>query len=562
MRTSDVTDGQPVASRSFLVLVVSLLTQLTAGTMYWYPAIVPGIEKSLSLTPFQSSILVTFATSGPLLGLVGGFFHDRYGSRVTATVGALAMTICFITLSTITAKPPLFLGIFIFPLLAAVTLVMVTCSFMIYSSSVSTAASVFPPEYRGRIVGLSVACYGASAAVLAAFQAAFLSDVEQTPIMLFVVSIFCACGAMGAVSIYPSASKFDPDSIVLYDDYNAISDGSVIDNASSHIESRLTFTYRVAFAWFLSLQFAAVADIWQLARWYKLMAEALITCCLLSLWWLPLNSRMRISPLMTDPQVTDDDTVEDEDVSEDEPPNANAPEPSFKQVLTDARYVYMLFAGISFVGGGGVAILVQLPYLFRALQFGGSNVWADIEVSVLVRAFVTLFSACNMGARLLAGFISDRGETSVQRQMWKYTLLTAQTLTMGVALSALAVPSRWAVLAGVAVGGFSWGMWFAAAPALVTLWFGTRNFPRNFSLLGAFECVGSFVLSDSMPDWLRKHFGTWVDGQVDDVSQKVCGGAWCSAPSFVILSLLSCSLFVIGAFLRDLVRRRAQCISY
>lgn len=573
MRTKDATDGEAVATRPFLVLVVSLFCQIGAGVPYWFPAIIPGVEESLALEPSQSALLVLFATSGSFLGLVGGLFHDRYGSRIAATASAFCLSIILCLLALFTKYPPKFLGPFLFPVLLTLTIAMVTCTYTMYASSVSTAASVFPPVYRGRVVGLSVAAYGGSGGVLSASQAAFLPRLDQAPTMLLVVSLVCMSVGIASLAIYPTEAKFDNDSLVMHEEYNPINIAADRP-CHTHIDNRLHTGYTIAFVWLFALQSAALADVLQMPIGFKITADVTIMLCLLSLFSLPLTSPLRISPMATDAVIADYQAAaaaaatgandhDDQNMSERDPAaDESTPEPSMMHVLPDIRFIYLSLASISFVGGGGVAILVQLPYILKALRYGVDHIWSALAVNVLVRAFVTLFSACNMAGRLTTGFVMDHGEDSLQRHMWKFTLVKCDTLIMGAAVALLALPWRVAIVLGVALGGFAWGSWFASVPALVTLWFGVHSFPRNFAVLGAFETAGAFMLATSLPQFMRKRFGNMIEVEIDGKMTEVCAGVRCTFPTFLTLAIMSSSLCVAAFLLRPVVRRKAQALSF
>lgn len=63
------------------------------------------------------------------------------------------------------------------------------------------------------------------------------------------------------------------------------------------------------------------------------------------------------------------------------------------RIIPYIRFFYLYLSSIAFVCVEGVAILVQLPYILKSLPYGMYQVWSDLPVSVMVRAFVTLFSA-------------------------------------------------------------------------------------------------------------------------------------------------------------------------
>lgn len=534
----DMTSCAAPTARPFLVLTVAIISQTCAGTMYWWPALVPGLQHHLHLTSLHAAILVATANSGSTLGFFGGIIHNHFGSRFTATLGAFILSLVYLALALLSFFPPMQTSSIIFPLVLVLAIAVVTFSYMIYSSCLTISAAVFPPRFRGRAVGLNAAAYGGSAAVISSLQAAYFPSLSATPALLLSVAVICLICTFLMFAVFPSGTSviFDPIPPTL-----SATETTLISTTSQQPNSLVTRgfsqAYFLTWAFVLALQIAALSDNLDLSAGIKSAAVIFITVTLLAQFSTPFRTNLVSKARMIQP-------VDDHDVI--------TVEPDFFTVARDPRYQFECLYALVLCAGGGITLLVQLPDIVTA---GHLAIGAE-DVGATVRALVTLFAACSMTARLVMGAVMDVGNDERERELWKFRLLQLDALLMAMGLLALA-GGRVMVLIGVAAIGSAYGTFFVVAPSLTTVWFGVKSFPLNFAVLGPFVAVGSAVLSTALPKMLRDWFGTWVSDPREGLS---CMGIECVLPTVGVLAAGQVGLYGLGVMLWPLVKRRAGAL--
>lgn len=568
-----------VVANPFLTLAVAFISQLYAGTMYWFPAITPGISQALGFSKWQSTVIIAVANSGSLFGIIGGTFNQWYGSRITASFSAFGVALSYFLLGLVTK---LYTGssptnaLYIAVLFLAICIP--TAGYPLYSCSIAASADIFPQRYRGRIVGLNALTYGGAAGVHASIQAILFPDASQTPANLIFVSACALVMAVVTFFVYPPVAKFDVDNIMIPTDSNeeqlplqhkeASSDYSERASTSTpstpsydrYIALRLTVAYKIALFLVFSLQFNAFCDIISAPSSVRVIATACVMATVLSMLYLPASSSLRV--YSTSEPVSDETNISESTTSPPTPaPEAtsNPKDLSLWYCMTDVRGIYLEASMAILVGSGGMFLLVQSLYLVDALRYGPFQVWSNVDSNVAVRMIVALFTAFSVTGRITLGATIDRGDTPEQRIMLAFKLLRYNFLLMALAILTLAIPSKVAVLLAVVGVGFSYGAYFCSAPTLTTLWFGVSTFPRNFAVYGAFTSLAAISVNSSAAAWIRSHLGNWIDvPSADGGVSSVCAGFMCTLPVLVPSFALQLVMFVIGGILQPVVQRRAK----
>eukprot|EP00178_Gracilaria_changii_P002809 TRINITY_DN1412_c0_g1_i1.p1 TRINITY_DN1412_c0_g1~~TRINITY_DN1412_c0_g1_i1.p1 ORF type:complete len:555 (-),score=38.63 TRINITY_DN1412_c0_g1_i1:1967-3631(-) len=524
------------SARPFLVLCVALLGQACAGVPYWWPALQPGLNKWLHFTSKQGLVLVATANSGSTLGIIGGIFHDRFGPKATAVVGAVGLTVAFSTLALLTVAP---FNESCFWLVAAISLLMLLFSFMLYSSCMTIAAAVFPEKYRGRVVGLCSGLYGASSGIFGALQAAFFPTLDSTPSLLVFVAVFCLAPAVAVPFAFPDHGKFAVESYQTHDaaqSYQSVPLLCLQDDDA--ISTRLNYAYNMAYLLVVSLQASAIADIFLWSDSVQKLCALAVLSCILAFQMLPMRSRLLVYP-------------------RDDEESLHAPEIPFSKVLMDPRYIYLCLGFFVLIGGGGIAWLVQASNIVSSRFYEFVTDWRPDVIARDVRVCVIIFSACNVSGRLIFGALLDSGETSSQRLMFKFNILHTASLLISIALAATTIANSYMIYLAVGIVGLSHGAWFVSSPALTTLWFGVLSFPRNFALLGIFVAIGSATWASSIPSWLMERFGSWTEYVEEGRVHKVCVGLSCTIPTFSVLAAANFCMYISGWLLKKRVKANA-----
>lgn len=551
-----VTRNPQTPTRPLVVLVIALLCQFSAGVVYWWPAITPGISHYLGFSPAQSLVLIATANAGSGLGILGGLFHYRFGSRITTSVGAASMTVCFLAMAFFTLHPP---SNFAFAIMLLLTVAIDTTSYMVYSACLTAAVAVFPRRFRGRVSGLSAACYGASAGIFGSIQAAFFPTIAHTSRLLFFVACYCAFVIMISFGL-PAAERFEVDSIHHNSDaYDSVPSSYPVESpefsptpevslthgaSATETESRIAAAYSVAWILVSTLQLSSVAEILEVSHLLLTIAASAVIFSMAVFLFIPVRSKL----IIYSKPFQDDQPLADAEISE----------PPLRHVVADPRYLFLCLSFLVTIGGGGTALLVQSRSLAVShLHATSPNPTAD-DIAMLIRTFVVIFSACNLTGRLAMGTIADWGRTSEESQMWKYTLLQCVSFVICQALIAVAFSRSWELFTAVALIGLCHGSFFSLVPALTTIWFGVHSFPRNFSLLGPFTAVGSATLASTIPSFLSHRYGQWIEvGGKDSCVSKMCKIA-----PFGLLAGLHALVHLLGWVLRGRVKRGAQSTDF
>lgn len=558
--------AKPRTARPFLVLSVALILQLCAGTVYWWPALAPGLKHNLHLTNGQVTAIVVAANSGSSLGILGGIFHERAGSRAAAVTGSLGITLCYATLAFLVKyAPPAESSAlsFIFCMISALSTALF--SYMVFSTSITAAASLFPRAFRGRVVGLCSSMYGASAAVAGSIQSGFFPSLDDTGALLICTTAFSLLATMLALASYPDKETYRvhpclDDSSHSYNTLPSTPFSSLHtpnrivphQEIASHVEVRLQSAYRSA--WFLVglLQVCVVAGLLEMPRFIRSSCAVAVITVVISYALMPLRSTL---------------IVEEEIVPEAH--RYEEVEPSFVSVASDVRYMYICLGFLVLVGSG-IAMLVQAPHIvessFLSREDGRNSLYDPEQMNRLVRVLVVVFGTFNLISRLGIGTIMDWGSSGVEQLMWKYDLMHADSLLMGLALLALAVLPLTGIYFAAALVGLSYGTWMATASALATLWFGVRSFPRNFAIPGIFVSLASVTLASTLPSILRSMFGEWIDvkiaGGAPNEFEHVCIGICCSGALLCLLAALQFLMYGFGLMMRATVKEGAEVLFF
>lgn len=548
-------NSRPAAKveQPFLVLLMSILCQIGAGTLFWYPAITPGIQIALGFSTSQIALVVLLAASGPYACVFGGIIQHVFGNRIGASFSAFGLSVVFLVLSLLTATPYALPATVLLPLVLFLTYLIVVFSFLLYASSISACAPMFPSAYRGRVVGLCACSYGGSGAAFSTVQAAFLPHQFQTPHMLFVAAMFSFATGLGVALFFPKHASYDTKSLFISEEHTPLTSNSE-NPCDRHVTQRLRRAYQLLLVCFLGLQLAAFTDVLHLSRSLAIVAAIIVVTSLALLGTIPLNSRLRILPECNGTSTTTLHGVE-------APSSEGRAEPSFLQVLKDPRYIFILYAGVFYVGGGGIALLVQLQYVIEAITGGDvvvGGLWNGARPGVVTRMLVLVFSAGNMGARLLIGAVGDRGNTAIERHLWKYKLLMGSTVLMTLAMVSMAFASQLSITLGMIVAGMSFGTYFVVEPTFLTSWFGTGLFLRNVCIENLIESVGAVLVGNWLPHWGRETFGSWKATSLQGgISESMCLGRSCVTPTFSIMAGLTSTVVIFSLLLRQRVKREA-----
>lgn len=524
---------------AFPVLSAALVCAISSGTVYYWPAITPGLQYYLNVTPFQAGVLIAIANSGNTLGIPSGLLHSRIGSRQTTLIGTLSASLIYAILALLIIFRPV--SPLLFPILIILVCGLIMANYMAFSATITTCSSVFPEHFRGRILGLISICYGASAAFFSTFQAAFFPALRHTASLLLFISVFLLLAFTGVVLTFPKCSYFEP--LSPFDAskptlYGTTPSVKPLSSQNQTVSYAIRNAYIISCALTCCLQVAAIFPLFNSSQNVQAFLALLLAALLLAFQF------VRSSP----PLVVCEKPQQEASISPDDP---------FWNIFLDRRALFIGGGCLFLISGGGITVLVQARNIAISRVFREQMPSQSLDpemIASMERTIVMVFSSCSVAARLVVGSITDMGSTDMERLMWKYDMMCGDFLMMGVALTIISFSRFYFIYVGVALVGFSFGSYFTKAPALVTLWFGVQKFPRNFAVLGVFMTVGTAVFSSAVPSWLMGRFGEWVDvAVVGGGREKVCAGLMCTIPTFWLLCLLQVMMYIWGYFLRKTV---------
>lgn len=182
------TTPSPVANRGWTVTFAGLGINLALGILYTWSLFKGAIEKEFGWKgpqlndPYALCCLVfSFAM------ILAGRCQDKFGPRLTATIGGLLVGVGFVICSTTTGYGTWLLG---FGVLAGIGI-----GFG-YSSATPPALKWFPPSKTGLIAGLVVAGFGLAPVYLAPTSQYLLGafKVQKSMLILGLAFVVIVCG--------------------------------------------------------------------------------------------------------------------------------------------------------------------------------------------------------------------------------------------------------------------------------------------------------------------------------------------------------------------------------
>jgi OFA family oxalate/formate antiporter-like MFS transporter len=169
----------------WLVFAASLALMILAGTDYVFATIIVPLKEHLNYTQFEIQTVSSMRMLSNLVSLLTGLFHDRFGPRLTCTVGLILLLIGYSLLYMVCMKffvvSYWVLGLF---------LMTISCgTFACYTSGLSTCLKNFDPKHRGKVVGVLLCVYGLTGGSFSAvFQFIFGGNLMH---FIFFMLIFC-----------------------------------------------------------------------------------------------------------------------------------------------------------------------------------------------------------------------------------------------------------------------------------------------------------------------------------------------------------------------------------
>ena len=189
--------------RRVLSLLTGLLVMLTSGSVYMFSVYSGPLGDQLNYSVSDLTFIVTFGQSVfYLAGVPAGLASDRWGGRITCSLGALVSGISYmLMILTYTGhlKESSYLLFTLYYSLAGIG------SSLVYAAALAVNVKIFPETVRGAVVGSHVALYGLSSLVFTQINSRyFISEgyIDVVGFLICLASVMTGVGLMGGVALY------------------------------------------------------------------------------------------------------------------------------------------------------------------------------------------------------------------------------------------------------------------------------------------------------------------------------------------------------------------------
>lgn len=209
-----------MALSKWVILVATVASVLSSGSLYGYGLFAPALKDKLALTQTQINLVGASGSLGQYLGFVSGLVNDVWGNRKCCLWGGLLLFVGYLFLALAAGG---WIGSTVpWQLLCLFTFAIGQGSFAVYTSAFTLSTANFPRSSRSLVVSLHVTAFALSSILFAAIYAIFFSADHGIPGLapyLFVLTGATTVLAWGAA---PFFQKLDlvitTDDIVMLED--------------------------------------------------------------------------------------------------------------------------------------------------------------------------------------------------------------------------------------------------------------------------------------------------------------------------------------------------------
>ena len=453
---------QPKILISFLAACAAMMS---AGTYYSFPLFGPHLATRFGYSMTQVNFIAAAGDYGVYIcAPLFGFLVDRTGSRLAASLAAL-MLFSGYALMSITVDG-------IIPhhhyLLLALYFAMVGVgSSAAYMAALSATARNFPSNIRGSTLGIAIGLFGLSAFLISRIDAWFFikNNHVNTAGLLWALAVICSL--LNVFALFGLGSVKQTENITSSLAQETMDASSDHENSSDVDETTP----------FLPENNSNVTGFHGRSN--------------------SSQSGSYLSVILSDRsnQRSDVDT-------------------SFGTFLKD-KNAWMLFLILIFTSGAGLEYINNIGYMVSRVAFSSGE-----ELQTLVGYHVACFSLASFSSRVVVGIGSDwsirrylmkqashrltspairrprqcgfGGAESLLRLYW--IALVVLTLAVGLFLAAYMDSPSFLYFATAMVG-IGYGGMFTLCPALVSEWWGSSQFGRNWGSIALSPAVGSVVFN-------------------------------------------------------------------
>lgn len=502
-------------------LSAGIWLMLISGTIYLVPVYSADLKQALGFDQSEINFVTTATSVGAWVSLPAGIFLDKFGFRLSALVGAVLLFSGYMLLSlaasgALPTRSSVVVALFTFIAGQGVGFT--------YMVGLKSNASNFPPELRGRAVGVLVTFFGLSSGVFGLVGNAFFGDHTQEALVAFLQFLAVVLALVAVVG------------------------GLLSNHVPAHVPlerfstQRLWGAFAIAGAMVAYVTLAALLTRLAQVRALYLVWPVLIL--LVPVFLLPVSSG-RLATVRTDADwlqeadsgIADPHGGDDDADSEDEKRSF-----TIWQVLRNLDF-WLLFACFMFAIGPGIMAQQNLPELVlsradytEAVLHGEHIEVDDLPGNTSVGSLLPLFSVFGAIGRMFAGFMMDRYGRPVRLL---FIPLASITLSM-VVFSCVPIDGLFFAMPAL---GFGYGQVFALSPVILIEEFGTQNFGASWGLLGIAPALGA-LMANSIAGALNDKFVQDASVQVvavhSDAVVSHCVGLDCYLYTFItcVFSLL------------------------
>lgn len=454
---------------------------LISGTIYLYPGYSSNLKSLLGYNTEQIDFIGTLLNAGTWAGVVGGFFYDSFGPKLTCIGGGMMIFAGYFTMYLSAGK-----------LISSNYIVMAIFAFVagqgsgwVYTAALNTNADNFTRADRGKIMGVLTCCFGLCSGVFTLIMKTFY-PTEVVNFLLFlsvclpVVAFVLGCIFTNFLSEYPKI--YSKEIKRVYFGYGIMLTVALWVSITSLV---INFTDQHPFPYCIAM-LGLIASLVLISLFtsdgviLKQPANHTVN-----------NNEEELSRLVEKEVVSVSVIGEEYNL--------------WRAMLTWDFWLifYTHFAVI----GAGITLLNNLTEIVISKEYPvhQGEVFesaAKLPHAKYATTFVIMFSVFNTIGRLAFGLLSDKFMTKMSRPAWLVVVTFIMALTQ-VYYFAGTIPM---LFGAVVLHGLAYGGAFALVPTLTVEIFGMKYFGANYGFIGIAPAVGSELVATLLAGKLNDYY--------------------------------------------------------
>ena len=542
----------------WLTLAAAIVFLLFSGLIYGFSLFSSALKDRLDLTQSQMATIDSIGTFGAsAFSVVAGLFSNRYGPQISIFIGSAGISIGWALLTAVTTQ------FFALKSWAVVCFffVIFKCGMAWYSVvPIALCAQNFPPNDRGKFLGLGKAYIGIGTAFVAAFKSDLANENVDTFMisMMFFIPISSFIASWFLVLLPPKlATNYLP---------NEIKWGT---EKRCGLSIALWYIAAFIFAVYLVV-LSVVLTVYDVNAQIRYILFAVLLCLWLCPWILALcfhgdrwidfrrfgsfgiaDSESLNMNLLSDHSANRNHSADD-GANDDHHRDSNDQSIGMPDIF---RYwqLYAMYVIIGSVNGTAICFIDNLAQI---IESASSDAVHDIENNHITTSLLAIVSFGSFCGRIIAGFVVDY-VTWYHCSFW----MILPALLMTVIQTVLFFGGTNVVViqgSGLFIG-ISLGWMFTSLIVCVSDLWGTRYLSGNFSIFVSADALFVFLFSRVIFASIYDHFAKEQEDDIQYFEGTKCYGADCYKWTFLICGACSFVALILSVInWRHLEKRRVS----